>query len=63
MCAATDYELVFLILIPELFSRLSTDNRKIIKIVFIVLMIAIFYFTVLLPSQFDIVPYKLGSDF
>ena len=62
MRAATYYELVFLILIPELFSRLSTDNRKIIKVVFIALMIAIFYFTVLLPSQFDIVPYKLGSD-
>ncbi|WP_321438131.1 EpsG family protein [uncultured Bacteroides sp.] len=61
MRAATYYEPVFLILIPELLSRASRNSR-LYKMVFIIIMLGIFYFTVLVPNQFDIIPYKIASD-
>ena len=62
MRASNYYNIIFLIMIPELFSRLDTSVRVFAKLLFVALMIGIFYFTVLVPSQFDIVPYKFAFD-
>ena len=62
MRASNYYNIVLLIMIPELFTRLDTSVRVFAKLLFVALMIGIFYFTVLVPSQFDIVPYKFAFD-
>lgn len=59
---ASSYYLVFLIIaLPEFLSQFgSRSPLTIIKIPIIVLYFYMFYSTVLEPSQFDIVPYKLA---
>lgn len=61
MRSAIYYNIVFIILVPELISRLDKSIQPIAKFCFIALMVFIFLYSVLLPSQFDIVPYKLAE--
>lgn len=58
MRSASYYNIVLIILVPELLNRFNSSVKPIAKIAFMTLMIGIFYFTVLVPNQFDIVPYR-----
>ena len=62
MRASNYYSIVLLIIIPELFTRLDTSLRIFAKLLFVAMMVGIFYFTVLIPNQFDIVPYEFAFD-
>lgn len=62
MRASTFYQLSIIIIVPNIFASLECDTRRIFKFGFIIVMYAIFYYTVLLPNQFDIIPYIWGSD-
>ena len=62
MRASMYYEIVLLLMVPQIMGYMKNNSRMIFKYVFITLMIIIFYTTVLIPRQFDIVPYVLGND-
>lgn len=62
MRAATFYQLSLLILVSNLLSAIEPGMKKIIRLGVVLLLFAIFYFTVLIPNQFDIVPYSIGKD-
>lgn len=62
MRASMFYQLALLVVLPNMLFTLPKDFRVVIKFGIIILMFAIFYFTVLVPSQFDIVPYKFVID-
>lgn len=64
MRASTFYQAALLLLVPNMFAELSPSLRKLASIVTVVLLVAMFYFTTLLPNQLDIVPYVIwqGPD-
>lgn len=62
MRASMYYEIVLLTMIPQMMNYMKNNSRLLFKYALIALMIYIFYSTVLIPRQFDVVPYILGDD-
>lgn len=60
--ASMYYQIVILIILPNLLSYLDISLRTIFHIILIVILLLLFYYGVLLPNQFNIVPYKFSHD-
>lgn len=62
MRAAMFYQINILIVLPNMLILMHPKVRPIARCIIILLMLAVFYFTVLVPKQFDIVPFKFAND-
>ena len=60
MRAATFYQVFLLLVIPNLLDELPRQVRLVARLVIIVGMIVIFYYSTLAINELDIVPFKLG---
>lgn len=62
MRAATYYNIFMLLTVPNMLQNTDRNSRSLIKVAICILMFAVFYTTVLVPNQLDIVPYKFAND-
>ena len=62
MRAGITYQIALVTILPNMTEYLHPSLRKPVRIAIALLMLFVFYNTVLLPNQFDIVPYSLGHD-
>lgn len=60
--ASIYYQIVILIILPNLLSYLDVSLRTIFHIGLIIILLLLFYYGVLLPNQFNIVPYKFSHE-
>lgn len=62
MRASSVYQLSILVVLPNMLNAKTNGFNQVLRVLVIIIMFAIFYYTVLVPNQFDIIPYKVSNN-